>query len=121
MQKGVTNEEIESKNIKVASLIANAQKKKKLNETNDAIRKNILVRANHEAIALTSECNQLRYEQVKLEELLKLVKKKLEEAKKTHEERASLSDINFNISNISDKNFKKRKLPFELLQDENKM
>lgn len=51
----------------MSNLIANAQKKKKLNETNDSVRKNILTRANHEAIALTSECNELRYEQVKLQ------------------------------------------------------
>ena len=64
--ESVTTEVIDTLSMKVSNLIANAQKKKKLNETNDSIRKNVLTRVNHEAIALTSECNQLRYEGVKL-------------------------------------------------------
>lgn len=43
---------------------------------------------------------------------MKLLKKKLDEAKKSYDERASFSAHNLNISSIDDKNFKKKKLPF---------
>jgi hypothetical protein len=62
------------------ALIINAQKNKKLNETNDGIKKNILVKANYETINLTSECNELRLEHIRLLEKRKEVQDQLKQA-----------------------------------------
>lgn len=52
---------------------------------------------------------------------LKVLKRKLDLIKANSEKRSSLSSLNLNSSIVDDRNSKKRKLPFELLQEENRM
>lgn len=56
-QDTVAEQRLEELKVRRDALILNAQKNKQLTETNDSIKKNILIKANYETINLTSECN----------------------------------------------------------------
>ena len=109
----------------------NAQKNKQLTETNDSIKKNILIKANYETINLTSECNELRLERNRLMEKLKEIQERMRKATEEYELASENRNIqalveifpqSLNISTIPKKKGKPAsKLPFEKYEEENRL